>query len=73
MGDLGTIDAKYDAAVSTNYGARLDNIVVEDVDSSKQAIEYLKRNNSGRQVFLVLEKLNSTALVVNHMNKTFNT
>lgn len=56
MGNLGVIDDKYDIAISTACPA-LDNIVVETVEAAQACIEYLRKNNLGRAVFTVLEKL----------------
>lgn len=56
LGDLGAIDAKYDVAVSTCCG-RLDNIVVDTVDTAQECIAYLKRANVGRATFIALEKV----------------
>ncbi|CRL06060.1 CLUMA_CG018888, isoform A [Clunio marinus] len=56
LGDLGAIDAKYDVAISTCC-SRLDNIVVEDIDTAQQCINFLKANNIGRATFIALEKV----------------
>jgi structural maintenance of chromosome 4 len=56
LGDLGTIDMKYDVAVTTACSA-LDSIVVETVEDAQQCIEYLKREKIGRANFLCLDKL----------------
>lgn len=56
LGDLGAIDKKYDIAISTCCG-RLDNIVVEDVNTAQQCIQYLKDNNLGRATFIALDKI----------------
>lgn len=56
LGNLGTIDDKYDVAVSTACGS-LDNFVTESVDSGQQCIEYLRKNNLGRGNFICLDKL----------------
>ncbi|XP_050294355.1 structural maintenance of chromosomes protein 4 isoform X2 [Anthonomus grandis grandis] len=55
LGDLGAIDAKYDVAVSTACGA-LDNIVVDTADTAQWCIEFLKKHDIGRAVFIALEK-----------------
>ncbi|XP_069672465.1 structural maintenance of chromosomes protein 4 [Periplaneta americana] len=55
LGDLGAIDKKYDVAVSTACGP-LDNIVVDTVNTGKQCIEFLKKNDIGRATFIALEK-----------------
>ncbi|KAK3191917.1 Structural maintenance of chromosomes protein 4 [Lecanicillium sp. MT-2017a] len=56
LGNLGTIDDKYDVAVSTACGA-LDNFVTETVDAGQQCIEYLRKNNLGRGNFICLDKM----------------
>jgi structural maintenance of chromosome 4 len=56
LGDLGGIDAKYDVAISTCCG-RLDNIVVDTVDTAQRCIEFLKTSNIGRGNFIALEKV----------------
>lgn len=62
LGNLGTIDEKYDVAVSTACGA-LDNFVTETVESGQQCIEYLRKNNLGRGNFICLDKLRDRSLV----------
>ncbi|XP_073826332.1 structural maintenance of chromosomes 4-like protein gluon [Musca autumnalis] len=56
LGDLGAIDAKYDVAISTACG-RLDNILVDTVNTAQNCIEYLKRYDVGRASFIALEKV----------------
>ncbi|KAJ4142761.1 Structural maintenance of chromosomes protein 4 [Fusarium falciforme] len=56
LGNLGTIDQKYDVAISTACGA-LDNFVTETVEAGQQCIEYLRKNNVGRGNFICLDKL----------------
>lgn len=56
LGNLGTIDKKYDIAISTAVGA-LDNFVTETVEAGQQCIEYLRKNNLGRGNFICLDKL----------------
>ncbi|KAI8147562.1 hypothetical protein BJV82DRAFT_351738 [Fennellomyces sp. T-0311] len=56
LGNLGVIDDKYDIAVSTACPA-LDNIVVDTVEAGQACIEYLRKNNLGRAVFTILDKL----------------
>ncbi|GFR52831.1 hypothetical protein Agub_g15457, partial [Astrephomene gubernaculifera] len=54
LGDLGAIDAKYDAAASTAIGA-LDNVVVETTSDAQRAVEHLRRTGAGCATFLILE------------------
>jgi len=56
LGDLGTIDPKYDIAVSSACG-RLDNIVVETTEDGMKAVDFLKEHNLGRTTFIMLEKM----------------
>lgn len=56
LGGLGTIDQKYDVAVSTACPA-LDNIVVDTVETGQQCVEYLRKNNLGRANFILLNRL----------------
>lgn len=60
QGDLGGIDSKYDVAISTCCG-RLDNIVVDTVNTAQECIEYLKRSDFGRATFIALEKVSYLA------------
>lgn len=48
LGDLGAIDKKYDVAISTAAGGSLDTLIVDNVDTAKKCIDYLKRNDVGR-------------------------
>ncbi|KAL9928219.1 structural maintenance of chromosomes 4-like protein gluon isoform 1-T1 [Glossina fuscipes fuscipes] len=56
LGDLGGIDAKYDVAISTACG-RLDNIIVDKVNTAQECIESLKQYDVGRASFIALEKV----------------
>uniref|UniRef100_A0A060T4P0 Structural maintenance of chromosomes protein n=1 Tax=Blastobotrys adeninivorans TaxID=409370 RepID=A0A060T4P0_BLAAD len=56
LGGLGTIDKKFDVAISTACPA-LDNIVVDTVETGQQCVEYLRKNNLGRAKFILLNKL----------------
>lgn len=58
LGNLGTIEQKYDVAISTACGA-LDNFVTDSVDAGQQCIEYLRKTNLGRGNFMCLDKLGS--------------
>lgn len=56
LGNLGTIDQKYDVAISTACPS-LDNIVVDNVEVGQQCINYLRQNNLGRAMFILLDRL----------------
>lgn len=53
---MGAIDNKYDVSVTTACGA-LDSIVVDNVESAQQCIEFLKKQNLGRANFICLDKI----------------
>ena len=61
LGNLGTIDQKYDVAISTACGA-LDNFVTDTVEAGQQCIEYLRKTNLGRGNFICLDKLRTRDL-----------
>lgn len=56
LGALGSIDAKYDIAISTACPS-LDNLVVDTVEAGQQCVEYLRKNNIGRAKFILLDRL----------------
>eukprot|EP01041_Mallomonas_annulata_P004100 gene4100-8155_t len=56
MGDLASIDPKYDVAISAATGM-LDTIVVDTVGGAEACMEFLRTNNVGRANFIALEKL----------------
>ena len=55
LGDLGAIDAQYDAAVS-NAASALDYIVVGTVADGQAAVQFLRERNLGVASCLILEK-----------------
>lgn len=60
LGDLATIDEKYDVAVSTACGM-LDHIVVQTTAGTQKCLEFLRDNNLGRASFVPLEKMKKGA------------
>ncbi len=56
LGDLGTIDEKYDVAISTACPS-LENMVVDSVEVGQQCIDYLRKNNLGRANFILIDRL----------------
>ncbi|KAH0542090.1 hypothetical protein FGG08_003470 [Glutinoglossum americanum] len=56
LGSLGTIDQRYDVAISTACPS-LDNIVVDSVEIGQQCINYLRKNGLGRAMFILLDRL----------------
>ena len=56
LGDLGSINAEYDVAISTAC-SMLDHIVVQTVEDGEACIRYLRQNNLGRASFIALSQM----------------
>ena len=56
LGDLATIDKKYDIAISTICGNQLDKILTDCPKTSSLCIDYLKKNNIGVATFSALDQ-----------------
>ena len=56
LGDLGTIDEKYDVAITTACPA-LDHIVVNKFEDAQRCVDYLRANKIGRATFIALDKI----------------
>ena len=56
LGNLGTIDQKYDVAISTACPS-LENLVVDSVEVGQQCIDYLRKNSLGRANIVLLDRL----------------
>ena len=54
IGSILEVDEKYSKAITTSLGAAINNIIVDDEASAKEAINYLKSNNYGRATFFPL-------------------
>ncbi|MBE6732898.1 MAG: chromosome segregation protein SMC [Ruminococcaceae bacterium] len=52
-----TVDKKYSVAIETALGNAIQNIVVDNEDDAKRAINYLKSNNKGRATFLPISSI----------------
>ncbi|KAJ1736921.1 Structural maintenance of chromosomes protein 4 [Coemansia sp. Benny D160-2] len=57
LGSLGSINGKYDVAISSSCGGNLDNIVVQTVKDGQQCVEFLRKNNIGRARFVIIDTL----------------
>mmetsp|Transcript_2975 Transcript_2975/g.6539 ORF Transcript_2975/g.6539 Transcript_2975/m.6539 type:complete len:1324 (-) Transcript_2975:261-4232(-) len=56
LGDLGTIDKKYDVAVSTACGM-LDAIVVDTTEDAQGVIDFIRTNRLGRTTCICLDQM----------------
>ncbi|MCC6489179.1 MAG: chromosome segregation protein SMC [Candidatus Hydrogenedentes bacterium] len=57
VGDLLSSDKEYEKAIEAALGGNINNIVSEDADAAKAAIEFLKKHNAGRVTFLPLDTI----------------
>lgn len=57
LGSLGTLDERYDIAISCACGGSLDFIVVDTDETAKLCINELKAKNLGRATFICLNKI----------------
>lgn len=60
LGDLATIDPRYDVAVSTACGM-LDHVVVHTTAGAQQCLVHLRKHGLGRANFIPLDKLSKGA------------
>jgi len=60
LGDLGTISAEYDVAISTACGS-LNWLVVGTTTDGQACVEYLRAKNLGRAKFICLDKVSEWA------------
>ena len=66
--DLGTIDQKYDIAISTAAFSQLESILVETVEDAEKCIAFLKAKKLGRANFIILTEMDRYKA---EMNKPF--
>ncbi|MBI5000199.1 MAG: chromosome segregation protein SMC [Euryarchaeota archaeon] len=57
IAELAKVDGKYETALYTAAGPRMQAIVVEDDETAAKAIDLLKRGRAGRAAFLPLNKM----------------
>lgn len=57
LGDLGSIDARYDVAISSAC-AQLDWIVVEKMTDAEKAVAFLRETDLGVAYFIPLDQQN---------------
>ncbi len=59
---LVSVEPQYSVAIETALGGALQNIVVENEESAKAGIRFLKETNGGRATFLPLTSVNGNTL-----------
>ncbi len=60
VADLIHVDKRYETAIEIALGGSIQNIVVDDEDTAKQMIAYLKENRFGRVTFLPLTSVSAS-------------
>jgi len=54
LGEIFTVDKKYETAIEIALGAAISNVITKNEEVAKVLISYLKKNNLGRATFLPL-------------------
>jgi chromosome segregation protein len=57
VAELVKLDDKYETAIATAAGNRMQAVIVDDDASAEKAINFLKKNKVGRAMFLPLSKM----------------
>ena len=68
VAELLNVPAKYAKAIETALGAQLQNIVTQDEQAAKKAIEYLTTQKLGKATFLPLTTIKAKSLSPNQLN-----
>ncbi len=62
IAQLITVDSMYTVAIETALGGALQNVVVENEDTAKRCMRFLKESNSGRATFLPITSVRGQTL-----------
>lgn len=72
LGEIFSVDKKYETAVEIALGGAISNIITEDENIAKLLIEYLKKNSLGRATFLPLSIIRGNRINVSNEVKNVN-
>lgn len=72
LGQVISVSQKYEKAIESALGAYMQNIITDDENSAKMAINYLKQNNLGRVTFLPLSIIKSNKINLNNIKSNTN-
>ena len=67
LGQVVEVDSKFEKAIESALGAYMQNIITNDENSAKLAINYLKKNNLGRVTFLPLNVIKSNKIDIRNI------
>lgn len=71
VADVIKVDKRYAVAIETALGAALQNIIVNNEETAKRCIRYLKETKGGRATFLPLTSVNGSLLSVNGLENEY--
>ena len=66
LGEIFSVDRKYETAIEISLGGAISNIITEDENTAKLLIEYLKKNSLGRATFLPLNIIKGNRINVSN-------
>lgn len=69
IGNILEMDNKYTLCISTSLGLASSNIIVDDEESAKYAVNYLKNNNIGRATFFPLSVIKPRSIDIDILEK----
>lgn len=67
LGQVISVSREYEKAIESALGAYMQNIITDDENSAKIAINYLKQNNLGRVTFLPLSIIKPNKINLNNI------
>jgi chromosome segregation protein len=65
--DFLNVKEEYEKAILTALGKNIQNVIVDTTDDAKIAVDFLKRNRSGRATFLPLDTIKPRAVKDEHL------
>lgn len=68
VADIISVEGKYSIAVETALGAALQNIIVDNEETAKRCIKFLKDNNGGRATFYPITSVKGNVLQQNGLD-----
>lgn len=71
VADVIKVDGKYAVAIETALGAALQNIIVNNEETAKRCMRFLKETKGGRATFLPLTSVNGNILNVNGLDSEY--
>ena len=71
LSQLITVKEKYSVAIETALGAAVQNIVTDNENDAKRAINFLKQSHSGRATFLPVSAIKGRALTEKGLDDEF--